>query len=383
MTAYYNEIDPFAAQWLRNLIKGEHIAPGEVDERSIADVRASDLDGYTQCHFFAGIGGWSYALRLAGWSDTRPVWSGSCPCQPFSAAGKGGGGADDRHLWPHWRRLIGECKPATIFGEQVAAAIGWGWLDAVCADLEAEGYATGSAVLGAHSVGAPHIRQRLWFVAQSASDGRDERRSQCEGQRRQPAPVDAGGDGLLADADRSGRQPGPHVGGGTGQGDGARGSRDKRQSGLGFAFGVVANACVLDLAAGTVEGRRAVVAAEQGGAQHRGAGELGDADRGRQFQRDAGVGTIPITDTPGASPWSDLVWLPCTDGKARPTQRTFQRMAAGVSDSLGYVRTGDGYTLSPLIQGGKSRVGRLRGYGNSINVQAGAAFIAAFMECRP
>lgn len=59
--AYYNEIDPFAAQWLRNLIAGGHIAPGEVDERSIEDVTPDDLRGFTQCHFFAGIGVWSHS----------------------------------------------------------------------------------------------------------------------------------------------------------------------------------------------------------------------------------------------------------------------------------------------------------------------------------
>ena len=88
--AYYNEIDPFAAQWLRNLIAAGHIAPGDVDERSILDVRADDLRGYRQCHFFAGIGVWSYALRQAGWSDDEEVWTGSCTCQPFSDAGRGG-----------------------------------------------------------------------------------------------------------------------------------------------------------------------------------------------------------------------------------------------------------------------------------------------------
>ena len=66
MPAYYNEIDPYAAQWLRNLIAAGHIAPGVVDERSIEDVHPSDLRGFEQCHFFAGIGVWSLALRRAG-----------------------------------------------------------------------------------------------------------------------------------------------------------------------------------------------------------------------------------------------------------------------------------------------------------------------------
>ncbi len=118
--AYYNEIDPNAAQWLRNLIAAGHIAPGEVDERSIEDVAPDDLRGFTQCHFFAGIGVWSYALRLAGWPDNKPVWTGSCPCQPFSSAGKGAGFDDERHLWPALFHLISERRPELVFGEQVA-----------------------------------------------------------------------------------------------------------------------------------------------------------------------------------------------------------------------------------------------------------------------
>jgi len=99
--AYYNEIDPYAAQWLRNLIAAGLIAPGIVDERNVLDVSPDDLAGFTQCHFFAGIGVWSYALRLAGWSDDRPAWTGSCPCQPFSVAGMGAGFDDQRHVWPY------------------------------------------------------------------------------------------------------------------------------------------------------------------------------------------------------------------------------------------------------------------------------------------
>ncbi len=136
MTAYYNEIDPFAVQWLRNLIEAGHIADGVVDDRSIREVQPADLQGFDQVHFFAGIGVWSYALRLAGWSDDRPVWTGSCPCQPFSAAGKRTGTSDDRHLWPEVFRLIQECRPDVVFGEQVSSKAGLSWFDVVSADLE-------------------------------------------------------------------------------------------------------------------------------------------------------------------------------------------------------------------------------------------------------
>lgn len=118
MTAYYNEIDEHAAEWLRNLIAAGEIAPGDVDTRSIEDVNPDDLKGYTQCHFFAGIGVWSYSLRRAGWPDERPVWTGSCPCQPFSAAGKGKGFADERHLWPAFHYLIEQCRPALVIGDE-------------------------------------------------------------------------------------------------------------------------------------------------------------------------------------------------------------------------------------------------------------------------
>jgi len=163
---YYNEFDPAAAAWLRELMANNLIAQGDVDERSIKDVRGDDLRGYTQCHFFAGIGIWSAALRRNGWSDDRPVWTGSCPCQPFSAAGKGLGFEDPRHLWPDWLRLIAECGPDTVLGEQVASASLW--LDLVRTDMEDRGYAFGSVDLPAAGFAqGAHIRQRLYWVADS------------------------------------------------------------------------------------------------------------------------------------------------------------------------------------------------------------------------
>ena len=179
--AYYNEFDSNAAAWLRELIKDGLIAPGDVDERSIIDVKASDLKGYSQHHFFAGIGGWSYALRLAGWPDNQPVWTASLPCQPFSTAGKQLGKQDDRHLLPHFLELVKQCRPHAIFGEQVERAIGHGWLDDLQTTMEAEGYSVGHCVLGAHSIGAAHIRQRLYWVADSTSERRCGRESLGEG----------------------------------------------------------------------------------------------------------------------------------------------------------------------------------------------------------
>jgi DNA (cytosine-5)-methyltransferase 1 len=172
MAAYYNEIDPYCARWLRALIADGQIADGEVDERSIEEVTANDLRGFAQCHFFAGIGIWSLALRSAGWSDDRVVWTGSCPCQPFSQAGKGDEFADERHLWPTWFRLIKEQerRPVVIFSEQVASPTALGWADRVFSDLEGEGYTIGAVDTCAAGFGAPFIGQRLYFVAEAERD---------------------------------------------------------------------------------------------------------------------------------------------------------------------------------------------------------------------
>jgi len=166
MTAYYNEFDPFNAQWLRNLIDAGAIAPGHVDSRSITEVTSGDLKGFTQCHFFAGIGVWSHALRQAGWPDDKPVWTGSCPCQPFSASGKGLKFDDERHLFPAWANLTREQKPPVLFGEQVASKDGLDWWDLVQSEFEDQGYAAAATDLCGPLVGAAHDRPRLYFVAE-------------------------------------------------------------------------------------------------------------------------------------------------------------------------------------------------------------------------
>ncbi len=168
--AYYNEFDPKAAAWLRELIKRGLIMEGEVDERSILDVGKNDLRGFTRHHFFAGIGGWDYALQLAGWPQDRPVCTASLPCQPFSPAGKQLGKADERHLLPHFLELVRGAGFRTIFGEQVPGAIKHGWLDDLCDEMERENYTTRAAVLTASGAGAPHIRQRLYWLADTSID---------------------------------------------------------------------------------------------------------------------------------------------------------------------------------------------------------------------
>lgn len=182
MTVYYNDNDPKSARWLELLINKGLIAKGVVDNRSILDVTPSDLVGFTQCHFFAGIGGWSHALRLSGISDDQPLWTGSPPCQPFSVGGIHLGKDDERHLAPHFVKLVGACRPRLLFGEQVASAAvfgkasgkskrnpkappEWAWIDDLSDRLEASHYAVGAGDFSAASVGAPHIRQRTFFGA--------------------------------------------------------------------------------------------------------------------------------------------------------------------------------------------------------------------------
>lgn len=351
--AYYNEIDPYAAAWLRNLMAAGHIAPGVVDERSITEVKPGDLHGYTQCHFFAGIGVWSYALRQAGWPDERPVWTGSCPCQPFSGAGRHKGFKDERHLWPAWFELIQELRPDVLVGEQVAAPAALDWFDAVQADLEAEGYACGATDLCAAGVGAPHIRQRLYWMA-DAGRQRHELRGKS-GKLEVPGRFTQ-----RQDVDQEGRVN----------------SIRQWQRGRNADCDSVPTGRLADSA-----GQRANLfrASQPGGhgpqervsGQDGEAGRLGDPGRqglsGRQRPELCGArrgqegrAAGQPSGAPGACKvfWGDAEWLFCRDGKWRPAEPgTF-----------------------PLAHGAPARVGRLRAYGNALCAETAIAFARACLE---
>jgi len=358
---YYNEWDKKTAAWLRQLIAERHIPDGEVDERSITEVEPNDLRGYRQCHFFAGIAGWPIALQLAGWSADRPVWTGSCPCPPFSQAGEKSSCpmcssrvvmphpwrqgyfacaecyhewyADGRHLWPEFYRLIKECQPATVFGEQVASASGRAWLAGVCASLEELGYAMGAADLCAASAGAPHIRQRLWWVA-DAERGTAKRHgyemgsaaSSLQGEsREQRIRHDAGHGGI------DGTQRLQHS-----TGDGREQWRAE-SGGRRAACGCGAGCGVGDGISAGLEG-------------HAGDGDDWHEPRRHDAQQDR-----PAT---ASGFWDDREYIPCGDGKTRPTEPG----------------------SPPLAHGIPARVVQLRGYGNAIVPQVAAEFISAYME---
>ena len=171
----YTDNDANCCAWLRNLVAAGLIPTGDVLQADIRELKSKDVKHYDQQHYFCGIGGWPIALGFAGWSPGRQVVTASCPCQPFSVAGKGQAEKDDRHLWPYLFRLLDECRPGIVFGEQVASKLGLAWFDGVCSDLEGSDYTVRACDTCAAGVGAPHIRQRLYWVAESGNAERGRR----------------------------------------------------------------------------------------------------------------------------------------------------------------------------------------------------------------
>lgn len=320
MNAYYNEHDADKAAWLRELIKAGLITPGEVDERDIQDVLPRELVGYTQCHFFAGIGIWSYSLRCAGWPDDRSVWTGSCPCQPFSDAGQRKGTADERHLWPAFFHLIRVCKPDVVFGEQVAKKNGLAWLDIVQADLESEAYAVGAVAIPACGFGAPHKRERLYFVADANGSGRARPgSSQSEEWRSNLVAARRSSPSGMADSNSNGAE---------------RAGREEQ---------FVVSGCASRVVGVAHDARR------------EGRGLLGTDQDGRGgSERAAG------TPSPVNGFWRDAEWVYCRDDLYRST------------------RPG----AFPLAHGSAARILRLRGYGDGIVAPGAEEFIRAYLEVK-
>lgn len=340
MTVIYNEIDPFAAQWLRNLIAAGHIANGVVDERSVEDLDPEYLRRFVQVHLFAGIGVWSAALRRAGWSDDRPIWTMSCPCQPFSAAGKGDGFADERHLWPAAFHLVSQCRPSKIVGEQVASKAVDPWIDLVHADLEALGYAFGSVPFPSAGVGAPHIRDRNYWAGRLAdlhSNGREARgavRPLCQ----EPDVEHGGTISGMADTRLSG---------------------DRCQGGSAHHWqqetnGPANRACGCSCSPGGMEDADVRLTEQFTGQRPR----PGEAPGGRSCGQSVGRGELAQSQSaagPTNGIWAAADWLLCRDGKWRPVEpATFP-----LADARTY----------------RNRVAELRGAGNAINIEAARAWI--------
>lgn len=322
--AYYNEIDPYAVEWLRNLIAADLLPSGDVDPRSIKDVTANDLKGFTQCHFFAGIGGWSLAARLAGWPDDRELWTGSCPCQPFSVAGSGGGASDPRHLWPDFHRLIGAGRPPVVMGEQVAGLSGYGWFDGVRTDLEAESYACRAVDIPACAVDAPHERNRLYWIAVA---NRNNERS----------------DGKQAFSEQAGRTV-PAL--------------DDR------GHAVNGNGQRLEELCGAVPVRSSLSCIERADDGDRECA-MGNPNRIWKLQSEGDDaqqrGWSGYADAWKPTFWRAADWIGCHDGKSRRTKPGIRLLAHGVP----------------------SRVAKMRAFGNAIVPQEAAEVIKAWMEVAP
>ena len=319
---YYNEIDLSCRRWLRELVKDGLIADGYIDNRPIQEVRAHELSGFTQCHFFAGIGGWPYALRLAGWPDDEPVWTGSCPCQPFSSYGKQMGNADSRHLFPTWRRLIARGQPAIVFGEQVASKLGREWLARVRLEMATLGYATRGGDYCSAGVGAPNLRQRLYWMADTdgpgtvvgSEIGKNKHRNdaeRCGGIVPWPDPWPGDSDAVEPLANPA----------------------DARLAGAGSGEDYDGN------------GSRASTQRRDGERQSPDGGELGHANEpGRQGRRLRSGG-----DTEQQPPWSSgTVGILCTDGKTRRIKPEIFPLAARLPGDLGLIR-GAGNAINPWV----------------------------------
>ncbi|MBY0484588.1 DNA cytosine methyltransferase [Nitrosomonas sp.] len=358
ISAYYNEFDPKAAAWLRQLIKNGNITPGEVDERSIEEVRASDLVGFDRVHWFSGIGTWDYCLNQSGWGG-KPVWTASLPCQPFSTAGKGLGKSDERHLLPHFLELVRQCKPDTIFGEQVEAAIKHGWLDDLQTNMEAEGYAVGHCVLGAHSIGAAHIRQRLYWVADN-SGARSQRREGAERTDKQFIGQDCLADGMANTESSGSKTPSAEC---------------YEQSSEGSPDAFAARGGVIRMGDTEHNGR---IASEIKGSTLQTSSVGREEGEDIPFESKGASRPCPATDLSGREERQGIDWIYCRDNKYRPVKSGIKPLVNGIA--RGVVHSWNPGESINANETQEARVMRLKGYGNAIQAQTAIAFISAYMS---
>lgn len=339
---YYNEWEKYPAAWLRNLMLVNEIPDGVVDETDIRKIKAEEIATYKVCHFFAGIGGWPLALKLARWPEDREIWTGSCPCQPFSVAGKQKGKDDDRHLWPAWFDLIKQRRPATIFGEQVTGAITHGWFDEVAQGLEAEGYAVASAIIPACGIGAPHKRDRLWFVANTA----DQRRQYGTAQRRS---YDARNKSSKSGEQSCTRSQSETLGNTTGDGREQRWPEPIAQRETGRT--IITNSSMANPNNKRPQGRNGSELSER-------------ANQQSPRESDPSLAHAPSGGEQSRSP----------QRYERGFQETFLRKGWNTHD----------WNVEPAVgrvaNGISARSHKLRAYGNAIVPQVAAAFIRAFLE---
>ena len=324
----YNEIDEYASQWLQNLIDSGQISPGRVETKSITELDQIDLIGFDRVHLFAGIGGWEYALKLADWPQELPVWTGSCPCQPFSGAGKKKGVEDERHLWPEMFRLIKACNPPIVFGEQVAGSSGIDWMHTVQADLQAHGYEVAALDICAAGFHAPHIRQRIFWAAVST--------------------------------EWLGKIPSGERWRGRDKGDSERRIRKIQAARLRTVIGMADTS-------------------EQGSQRHPRNGIGKPESRWEPQGQDGLVATQSVPDgTNQNNPWSKPDWIGCRDNKFRPVESGSSPLAHGIPRGMGKGRTRQ--QRMAISSARTYRTGSLKGYGNAIVPQVAAWFVRNVLE---
>jgi DNA (cytosine-5)-methyltransferase 1 len=258
---------------------------------------------------------------------------------PTFQRGKGAGFDDERHLWPAFQHLIRECKPSVVIGEQVASKDAEPWIDLVHTDMEALGYAFGAIPFPSASVGAPHIRDRLYWCGTLANANN----AGLEGRVGVPerAVELATGEGCvvewMADSDMqhksaAGNEAGIEL-------------RRRSSSPSGMDDTQSIRSRFLNTENVRAPDAQVNIFADAGNSEP-------DQPQGER------LAALPAGPTNGF--WRDVDWLGCRDGKWRPVEPgTF-----------------------PLAHGASARVVRLRAYGNAINAQAAQIFVECVIDAQ-